>query len=262
MRMQAFIFNWPGKKQHAEKLERMFRPHCEVIVVNSDDSLRARHPHWQHIGNDGYFTDQWNAALQRFDSDVFVHVQGDIWPTEVGRLLSESVRFITNYGVGIYAPNVDFNPHVYRTRSLPKLQEGVYEVPATDCSFWAIPAEVIRNTPRVDPRVNRLGWGIEYLVGAVVRRGGRRIVRDYRFTAGHLKSRSYNSDQAAKEWEQLKKAVDPLLSREMESLEHERNALVSHATSWKHPVARLLTGVATRASRGAIILQRRLMAPH
>jgi|ERR1700677_70839 hypothetical protein len=259
MRTQAFIFNWPGKKQHAAELERMFRPHCEVIVINSDDSLRTRYPHWQHIGNDGYFTDQWNAALQRFDSDVFVHIQGDVWPAKVGRLLSECVRFIKDRGVGVYAPNVNFNPHCYHIRSLRKLQEGVYEVPATDCSFWGIPAEVIRNTPRVDPCVNRLGWGIEYLVGAVARRSGRSIVRDYRFTVGHLKSRGYNSDQAANEWKELKKAVAPLLSQEMESLEHERNALVSHATSGKYSVARLLAGVATRMSRGAIILQRRLM---
>jgi hypothetical protein len=257
MRIQTFIFNWPGKKQHAAKLERMFRPHCEVIVINSDDSLRTRYPHWQHIGNDGYFTDQWNAALERFDADVFVHIQGDIWPTKVGKVLSECVRFIKNYGVGIYAPNVDFTAHVYRTQSLRKLQEGVYEVPTTDNSFWAIPSEVIRNTPRVDPRVNRLGWGIDFLVSAVARRSGRKIVRDYRFTAGHLKHTGYDNGQALREWQQLKRAVDPLLSREMESLRHERNSLVPRATSWGDPVSLLLGAVRTRISRGAIILQRR-----
>ena len=258
MRLQAFIFNWPGKKQHAAMLERMFVPHCEVIVINSDDSLRSCYPHWQHIGNDGYFTDQWNAALQRFDADVLVHIQGDIWPREVGRVLSECMRFIKDHGVGVYAPNTNFNPHVYRKQSLRKLEEGVYEVPTPDNSFWAIPSDIIRNTPRVDPRVNRLGWGIDYLVGAVARRSGRKIVRDYRFTAGHLKSCGYNGDQAAKEWEQLKKAVDPLLSKEMEPLQHERNTLVTHTTSWGHPVARLLTAVSSRTSRGAILLQRRI----
>jgi hypothetical protein len=41
MKVQAFIFNWPGRKQHAAKLEAMVRPHCAVAVINSDDSLRA-----------------------------------------------------------------------------------------------------------------------------------------------------------------------------------------------------------------------------
>ena len=258
MRIQAFIFNWPGKKQHAAKLERMFRPHCEVIVINSDDSLRTRYPHWQHIGNDGYFTEQWNAALRRFDADIFVHIQGDIWPTKIDRVLSECTRFIKNYGVGVYAPNVDFTAHVYRTESLRKLQEGVYEVPTPDNSFWAIPSEVIQATPHVDPRVNRLGWGIDYLVGAVARRSGRKIVRDYRFTAGHLKFTGYDNGEALREWEQMKKSVDPLLRREMESLQRERNELVTHTTSWGHPVARLLTAVSARTNRGAIILQRRI----
>lgn len=258
MRIQAFVFNWPGKKQHAAQLEQMFRPHCEVTVINSDDSLRTRYPHWQHIGNDAYFTEQWNAAIQRFDSDVFVHIQGDIWPTKVGRALSEGVHFIKNYGVGLYAPNTNFNPHVYRRQSLRKLQEGVYEVPTTDSSFWAMPSEVIRKTPRVDPQVNRLGWGIDYLVAAVARLSGRKIVRDYRFTAGHLRSTGYDDGAAFQEWEQLKKAVDPLLSKEMESLQRERNALVTHTTSWGHPVARLLTAIGSRTSRGAILLQRRI----
>jgi hypothetical protein len=258
MRIQAFIFNWPGKKQHAAKLERMFRPHCEVIVINSDDSLRTQYPHWEHIGNDGYFTEQWNSALKRFDADIFVHIQGDIWPTKIGEVLSECTRFIKNYGVGVYAPNTNYNPHVYRTQMLRKLQEGVYEVPTTDNSFWAMPSEVIRNTPRVDPSVNRIGWGIEYLVGAVARRSGRRIVRDYRFTAGHLRSTGYDNGDAFREWEQLKKAVDPGLSQEMESLQRERNALVTHTSSWEHPVARLLTAARARTNRGAIILQRRI----
>ena len=154
MRVQAFIFNWPGKKQHAAILEKLFRPHCETTVINSDDSVRLRHPHWQHIGNDAYFTEQWNAALDRFDADVFVHIQADIWPEKVGLVLSEAVRYIRDFGVGVYAPNADFNAHVYHRDTLAKLDNGVYEVPATDCCFWAISAEVIRHTPRVDPRTN------------------------------------------------------------------------------------------------------------
>jgi hypothetical protein len=51
MRVQGFVFNWPRKKQHAAILEKLFKQHCETTVVNSYDSVRLRHPHWQHIGN-------------------------------------------------------------------------------------------------------------------------------------------------------------------------------------------------------------------
>jgi hypothetical protein len=260
MRVQTFIFNWPGKKQHAAILEKLFRPHCETTVINSDDGLRLRHPHWQHIGNDAYFTDQWNAALDRFDADVFVHIQGDIWPEKVGLVLSEAQRYIRDFGVGVYAPNVDFNAHVYRRDTLAKLDNGVYEVPATDCCFWAISAEVIRHTPRVDPRTNKLGWGIEYMVGAVTRLRGLRLVRDYRFTAGHPKGSGYDLEKASREWAQLRNSLDPALRAEMESVEKEREKLIVKNAP-RNTLDWVIKGVRNRASRQAVILQRRVMAP-
>jgi hypothetical protein len=260
MRIQGFIFNWPGKKQHAAILEKLFKPYCETTVINSDDSLRLRHPEWQHIGNHAYFTDQWNAALHRFDADVFVHIQADVWPEKVGLVLSEAVRYMRDFGVGVYAPNVDFNAHVYRRETLAKLDQGVYEVPATDCCFWAISAEVIRHTPPVDPRANKLGWGIEYMVGAVTRLRGLRLVRDYRFTAGHPKFSGYGHEQANREWAELKNRLDPVLRAEMESVEKERENLIVRNTS-RGPLHRVVNGVRNRAARQAVILQRRVMAP-
>lgn len=260
MRIQAFIFNWPGKKQHAAILEKLFKPHCETTVINSDDSLRVRHPHWQHIGNDAYFTDQWNAALDRFDADVFVHIQADVWPEKVGLVLAEAVRYIRDFGVGVYAPNVDFNAHVYERATLAKLDKGVYEVPATDCCFWAISGEVLRNTPRVDPRTNKLGWGIEYMVGAATRLRGLRLVRDYRFTAGHPKFSGYGHERANREWAELKKSLHPELRAEMEAVEKERENLIVKNVP-RGQLDRVVTAVRNRATRQAVILQRRVMAP-
>ena len=258
MKVQAFIFNWPGKKQHAAKLEAMFRPHCATTVINSDDALRTNYPHWRHIGNDAYFTDQWNAAVDCFNGDIFVHIQADLWPTQIGRLLSECARFMTSGGVGVYAPNVDFNPHVYSRNALKLLHPGVYEVPATDNSFWCISAQVMRGMPRIDPVVNRLGWGIEYIVSAVARNAGLKVVRDYRFTAGHLKKRGYDNSQASIELARLKNTLEPAVYQQVLTLEGERDALVT-SHSWNNPVARVLTAVRRRASRGALILQRRTL---
>jgi hypothetical protein len=257
VRIQAFIFNWPGRKQHAAKLEAMFQPHCNVSVINSDDSLRLRRPHWNHIGNDGYFTDQWNAALKLFDADIFIHIQADIWPNNLGSMLSECVSCMSNRAVGIYAPNVDFNPHVFRKESLVRLCEGIYEVPATDCSFWAITSEVLRNTPKVDPKINRLGWGVEYLVGAVAKRQGLKIVRDYRFTAGHVRFRGYDNSEAFRQWKEFTKSLDPILRDEMSSLVKERDRLVVNNSS-PNLLVRAGTALHSRVVRGKLIIERRL----
>lgn len=255
MRIQAFIFNWPGKKQHAAKLEAVFRPHCEVMVINSDDSLRARHQHWHHIGNDGYFTDQWNAAIERFDADVFLHIQADIWPTQLGRMLPECLRYISNFGVGVYAPNLDFTAHVFRRESLVRVNDAVYEVPATDNSFWAITSEVIRNTPAIDPEINRLGWGTDYLVSVVARRKGRKVVRDYRFTAGHLKSRGYSSAKAGRQFAEFMESLDPTLRDEINALVQERDRVVVDKLSGTFAAIRDLDSSAARA---LLIFQSRL----
>ena len=259
MRLQTFIFNWPGKKQHAATLEALFRPHCETIVINSDDALRAEHPNWQHLGNDAYFTAQWNAALDRFDGDIFVHIQADVWPPPIGQVLAESVRFIRERKVGVYAPNVDFNAHFYRLRDLRQEAEGVYEVPRTDCSFWAISAEVLRDTPRIDPRVNRLGWGIEEVVGAVARRKGLKLVRDYRFTAGHEKGSGYNLKQAQQQWEQLRDELEPELRSQMDAMEAERHRVRIPEIPRKG-LDGLFGAVRRRTQRDALIFRRRVAA--
>jgi hypothetical protein len=255
VRIQAFICNWPGKKQHAAELEAKFRQHCEVMVINTDDSLRARHPHWHHIGKEGYFTDQWNAALEQFDADVFLQIQADIWPTQLGRMLSECVRYISNFGVGVYAPNLNYTAHVFRRESLVRVNDAVYEVPNTDSSFWAMTSEVLRNTPAINPKINRLGWGTDYLVSVVARRKGRKVVRDYRFTAGHLKSRGYSSANAWRQFAGFMESLDPTLRDEINALVKERDRVVVDKLSGTFAAIR---GLDSRAARALLIFQSHL----
>jgi hypothetical protein len=255
VRIQVFIFNWPGKKQHAAELEATFRQHCEVMVINSDDSLRARHPHWHHIGNDGYFIDQWNAALEQFDADVCLQIQADIWPTQLGRMLSECVRYISDFGVGVYAPNLNHTAHVFRRESLIRVNDAVYEVPTTDSSFWAMTSEVIRNIPAINPEINRLGWGTDYLVSVVARRKGRKVVRDYRFTAGHLKSRGYSSAKAWRQFAGFMESLDPTLRDEINALVKERDRVVEDKLRGIFAAIRDLDSSAARA---LLIFQSRL----
>ena len=97
------------------------------------------------------------------------------------------------------------------------------------------------------------------MVGGVTRLRGLRLVRDYRFTAGHPKFSGYNHEQANPEWAALKNSLDPALRAEMESVEKERENLIVKnmpRSTWD----RVVNGVRNRASRQAVILQRRVMA--
>jgi hypothetical protein len=257
--IQGFIFNWPGRKQHAALLERMLREHCEVSVINSDDSLRKAHPHWHHIGNDAYFTAQWNEAVKRFNGDVLLHIQADIWPQNVGKMIAQCVRCMREHAVGVYAPDMDFQPHAFSPRSLVPLEKGIYEVPVNDTSIWAIKAAVLRNTPAVDLKLCRFGWGIEFVVAAVAKRLGLRVVRDFRFRAGHIRSRGYNSQEAFTQWLAWKETLEPGLREVVEELVRERDRM-AYINNSPRLVVRGFRGIYGRIRRFSRIARR--MALH
>jgi hypothetical protein len=73
-----------------------------------------------------------------------------------------------------------------------------------------------------------------------------------------LKKRGYNNKQASTELAELKNSLDGDLYTDMRVLEQERDRLVVHHT-WQNPIARVLTAVRSRASRGALILRRRVL---
>ena len=49
--------------------------------------------------------------MKRFDGDVFLQIQADIWRQNMGKMASECVRCMREHAVGVYAPALDFTPH-------------------------------------------------------------------------------------------------------------------------------------------------------
>lgn len=229
MQLHVFLFNWPGTKQRAAELEEKIRPHAPVTVLNSDDSLIERHPHWHHMGNDAYFTEQWNKARTLFQGEILFHLQADGWLDDFGPVLGECERSMREQNVGVYAPDVDFTDHVFAPARLKPVSEGLYEVPQTDCTCWAVTADVLARTPSFDPAVNKLGWGIDYVNIAAARLMGRRVVRDYRFKVQHPEGRGYGKQAAALQWHATLPTLQPDLRCESFLLELERERLVRAA---------------------------------
>ncbi len=178
-------------------LERQLGRLCEVRVVNSESAAEARHPHWDHVGEDAYFAAQWQRAVERFDGDILFHVQADAASPRFDRILARCVLAMQRHGAGVYAPNVDFTPWVYDRRKLRRVAEDLYEVPQTDCTCWAISRDVLAQVPSVDPVQNKFGWGIDFLVIGAARTLGRRTLRDYRYTVNHKwRGSGYDTDAA------------------------------------------------------------------
>jgi hypothetical protein len=80
MKIQSFIFNWPGQTDKTKQKESEISKQCpeiNLIVINSD--IDHQESHWINLNSDAYFTEQFQKALSLFrdDSDILFHVQGD-----------------------------------------------------------------------------------------------------------------------------------------------------------------------------------------
>src|ERR1700722_19068054 len=98
MKIEAYIPNWPGTKQHAKATADLLRPHCHSVTILDNP--------------DHYFTEQFNSMREQFNGDIMLWVMADVWPPEdVKGMIERGVELITNNNVGIYAPDVDWNGH-------------------------------------------------------------------------------------------------------------------------------------------------------
>ena len=113
MKIQTFIFNWPGVKEGrthyeltCEKVEQLKRINKNPIVINSDDEHKEGS--WHNIGDESYFTAQFLKALDLFDGDILFHIQADASYHNWLPIYESAVEYFERYKWGIYAPNVDF----------------------------------------------------------------------------------------------------------------------------------------------------------
>src|SRR5690349_10371237 len=102
MRMQGFIFSWPGQARRAARLERALRRVMDVRVIHSGRRPAGRSSHWIHLGEDAYFSAQWNRARAAFSSDLLFHVQADASIDDFAPLVARARRVFARHDVGVY----------------------------------------------------------------------------------------------------------------------------------------------------------------
>jgi hypothetical protein len=161
------------------------------------------------LGDDAYFTAQWNAALARRSptADVLFHVQADSFADAVPRIIDRAAALFDRFQWGVFAPNVDYTWHVART---DELEPGVWTVPMTDSTCWALHRDVVAMGPDSFP--GQYGWGIDWTYCELSRAIGRPVIRDYTYTVGHPRQRNYRDASAEPEYERLAAALRKYLA--------------------------------------------------
>lgn len=196
---QIFIFNWKNQEDKVNQKIQQFREiNYDAIVINSDDSLKNKY-NWIHLGEQAYFTEQFNTAVKLFNTDLFIHIQGDASYHDWYNLISDAKKYYSIYKYGIYAPNVYYtNWHGGVVNKQP-LSNNLWEVSNTDCTCWFIHKDILSEFEPVDLSKNKLGWGIDWYIMNICNAKNRKIIRDYNHTISHPKHTNYDTKQAETE---------------------------------------------------------------
>ncbi|HMP89649.1 MAG TPA: hypothetical protein PJ991_05585 [Kiritimatiellia bacterium] len=223
---QAFIFNWPRVTQNARFLQIQFSDlGIETWVINSDDAERGNGlPNWVHIGDSGYMVQQYAKAVECFNKTYFVEMFADIYDVEAELIIQRAGYVFSKYKCGVYAPNVEFMNWKFDRKTIPELEEHLYEVKNAESLLSFIHKDVVRDI-RLDPGRYKYGWGIDFLVCVLAFQQQKKVIRDYITTIRHPKSKGYDSGKARAEFEQFMSEQDPVVESLMRKWLEEANSL-------------------------------------
>ncbi len=177
MKIQAYVPDWPGVKQHGRATADILSRFCPTVIID-DPAL--------YVTN-RYGALQWERGRNLFEesgADIMLWVMADVWPPiNIDLMFLEMHRLLIGR-VGVYAPQVHWSCWQFPFELLIEVEPQIYEVPCADMMCWAIRKDVLESTPHCDP-VNWHGTGIDFSVIAAARLLGLKAIKDYRFVAGH-----------------------------------------------------------------------------
>lgn len=228
MKIHILLFNWRGKFDEVFNKLVTFKTikselkdlNLSITVINSDEAHDARGGidpdyagfEWINIGEDSYFGAQFAKAVEVFDGDIMMHVQGDCSYDSWKKLIQDALRYHEVFDWGIYAPNVDYTWYTSENADIDFLNnrkmfwEGNLKwVSCTDCTCWFIDKEVIESYKALgfDMSKYKLGWGWDLILPTLSYLLEKPVIRDYNHKVDHPLSTNYNKDQGEREMAQM-----------------------------------------------------------
>lgn len=198
MKIQSFIFNWPGKTQYAVKLEQdLLKLGFHPTVINSDSDYQPFN--WINLGNTAYFGAQWALAVDLFNSDMFFHVQADVEYQDWLGFLTRARYFHRHLKWGVWAPDVKDN--TFWAKPISRWQTpdpSLQLVGNSDCTCWLIDGSLISQFKKlpINWKSNFYGWGMDSIICALSYLNKQPVIRDSMHKIIHHTGRGYATDQA------------------------------------------------------------------
>ncbi len=232
MNIQPFIFNWNRQFEKSCAIEDSLKTIFDkVTVINSDDNNTREG--WIDIGDECYFSDQFRKALELFDGDVLLHIQGDVSYDNWEGLIEDAKKYFEYYDAGIYAPNIDYTWYSAENSDIDNLESdhpNIKMVASTDETVWFIKKEIIQEMVdrKIDFSKNTMGWGWDLVLAAICFANGKPVIRDYNHTVDHPMGTNYNSEKAGEEMLELWNSLDQDLKEIVSHIKGKRENLAKY----------------------------------
>lgn len=204
MNIQPFIFSWNRQFDKVCQTEKdLLSIFDKVIVINSNE--KNTKDTWINLGDSAYFMDMFRKALEIFDGDILMHVQGDVSYDNWNTLIKDALYYINYYNAGIYAPYVDYTAWNNCDLNIEPYHKNIKLVCCTDSLVWFIKKEILIKIIEggIDFSKNKLGWGWDVLLCAMCYYENIPVIRDYNHIVNHPKVTNYNKIKAKKEEKQI-----------------------------------------------------------
>lgn len=207
MNIQPFIFNWKNQFDKTcaiqDSLSEIFD---KVIVINSDENNTR--DGWIDLGDDAYFSDQFRKALELFDGDILLHIQGDVSYGKWEKLVEDARKYFDYYDAGIYAPNIDYTWYSSENVDIDSLQSdhsNIKMVACPDETVWFIRKNILDEmiSMNLDLSNNKIGWGWDLVLSSICFINGIPVIRDYNHTIDHPPGTNYDKERASMEMNDL-----------------------------------------------------------
>lgn len=180
MNVQAFIPNWKAPLCDAEQVQKILSVCCPATILNAYDVS---------------FREQWQEAVQRFTGDIMVWAMADCRPRKWAEAYPEMVKWMSRGDVGVWAPLLT-DPQ-QPLRNAVEGERGVFEVGTTNLIFVAVSRQLLDAMPPIE--MHRNGWMYDYLMTAVARKHGWKMLVDTRFQVRHTSGSIYPLARAQRE---------------------------------------------------------------
>jgi hypothetical protein len=232
--IQPFIFNWRNQFENTCVIEDALKAIFDVVIVINSDETRTR-PGWIDLGSEAYFSAQFRKALELFDAQVLMHIQGDVSYHDWRGVIESARRYYALYEWGVFAPNIDdtwyreWNTDIYGIE-LP--EPNLKMCASTDETAWLIHKDVIDEFHRMNIArcfdQNTMGWGWDLVFCGISFLMRRPVIRDYDHTVAHPRGRGYNRDLAVMEMDNLVKALPETLAECISYIQGDRENIAQY----------------------------------